>query len=736
MRIDFIDIQNFRKLKKCRVKLSEEKTVFVGANNSGKTSAIEALMRFLKKPHHKYLSTIDFTLSNWEGINKIALNWLKMNSDDVYLNLDVWYPYVPSLDVWIQVEDSEIHYVSHIIPTLDWTGGKLGVRLVFEPKNVEELYKAYKHAFETAKQQSENHKNGKKIKLWPQSMKDFLDKDKKLHEYFNVNAYILDPSKSKQDIPQALPKDSEPIDGEPFNGLFKIDIIYAQRGFSDPNTSESSASDKKLSAQLKSYFEKHLDPSELPEGDDLNALGAIDVATNTFDKKLKNSFKAPIKELEELNYPGFSDPKIQVASKLNLPDSLNHDAAVQFDVFGDNADSDNTSLALPEKYNGLGYQNLISIVFKLIRYRDEWMRVGKIGKKIQSKSNFIEPLHIVLIEEPEAHLHTQAQQVFIKKSYKILRNHTDLLKENSQFTTQLIVSTHSSYIAHEIDFVNLRYFKRVPVDKANTVPFSKVVDLSNTFGDNLDTAKFAIRYLKTTHCDLFFADATILVEGSAERMLMPHFIKKHFPKLHRNYISILEIGGSHAHHLKPLIEKLGLLSLVITDLDSIKKDSTKVQPETEKEYQTGNSTLKLWIPKKTSLDELLSINSENKVSNCVRVAYQHKVSVQYSGKKDEVDVAIPYTFEDALVLSNIDLFKTIEKTGLIKKMSDAVDVVKNPSLNEACQSMFDELRKSRKKAEMALELLYVTDLKKLNPPEYIKEGLDWLQTQLNNRQVK
>ena len=66
MRIEFVDIQNFRKLKTCRVDFSEKKTVFVGANNSGKTSAMNALMAFLKKSRHKDLSTTDFTLSNWK----------------------------------------------------------------------------------------------------------------------------------------------------------------------------------------------------------------------------------------------------------------------------------------------------------------------------------------------------------------------------------------------------------------------------------------------------------------------------------------------------------------------------------------------------------------------------------------------------------------------------------------------------------------------------------------------
>ena len=70
MKIAFIDIQNFRKLKSCRVELSENKTLFVGANNSGKTSAMDALIIFLKRTRQKDLSTTDFTLSNWNDINR------------------------------------------------------------------------------------------------------------------------------------------------------------------------------------------------------------------------------------------------------------------------------------------------------------------------------------------------------------------------------------------------------------------------------------------------------------------------------------------------------------------------------------------------------------------------------------------------------------------------------------------------------------------------------------------
>ena len=729
MKIAFIDIQNFRKLKCCRIELSENKTLFVGANNSGKTSAMDALIIFLKRTRQKDLSTTDFTLSNWNSINKIATDWIdNQNPDDLNLEPEQWHPHIPSVDIWLDVKDTEIYYVSHIIPTLDWSNGSLGIRLTFEPKNVENLYKAYKSAYEAAKSTSEARKNGRPLTLWPQTMRDFLDKE--LHQHFTIKSYILDPTKFTDAAPQELSENSEPLDSYPFNRLFKIDIINAQRGFSDPNSSEEgSRSGRRLSAQLRAYFEKHLNPAELPDINDLDALDAIETARTAFDKRLKESFKASISELEELNYPGFSDPKIQISSKVNPLEGLNHDAAVQFNVLRDDTKPDDIALCLPEKYNGLGYQNLISIIFNLIRFRDEWMRIGKAGKRPESSNDYIEPLHVVLVEEPEAHLHAQVQQVFIKKAYGVLRNHDDL-GEEKQFSTQLVISTHSSHIAHEIDFQNLRYFKRMPARFTTSAPCAEVVNLSTTFGDDSATAKFATRYLKTTHCDLFFADAAILVEGPAERMLVPHFIKNKFPELDRNYISLLEIGGSHAHRLKPLIENLGLLTLVITDLDSIGKDTLgKVLPERHKEYRTGNNTIKSWVPGKTDLDQALAASAEDKVKDgLVRVAYQCEIELKYSG---ECVTAIPYTFEDALTLSNIDIFK--EKTdanGLIKKMADAVN---KENFSEACQDLYDALGKNSKKAEMALDLLYTTEPNDLEPPHYIFEGLSWMQNALKHK---
>ncbi|WP_036768654.1 AAA family ATPase [Photorhabdus australis] len=761
MKIARIDIQNFRKLQSCRVELAGKSTVFVGANNSGKTSAMDALIMFLKKAKRKELSTTDITLSNWATINSVGTGWISESEKQAPvpdLTLDTWRTQFPSIDVWLEVDELQIHYVSHILPTLDWDGGLLGVRLILEPKNLELLYKAYINAYSAARETISAHKieadetTGSPLVLWPTSMRDFLDR--KLQEFFAISAYVLDPALADNEQPQAFTEFMEAIDGDPFDGLFKIDIINAQRGFSDSNAGEGAANtDRRLSAQLRNYFDKHLDPSELPDVSDLDALEAMESARTVFDQKLKTSFSAAIGELEGLNYPGFSDPQILLSSKVNPLEGLNHDSAVQFKVIR-SEDPSGDAFCLPEKYNGLGYQNLISMIFNLIRFRDEWMRVGKVSKREKSNNRPIEPLHLMLIEEPEAHLHAQVQQVFIKKAFSVLRNHPDL-EEKQQFATQMIVSTHSSHIAHETDFTGLRYFRRKPLVNELEVPNACIVNMSTTFGadrkktkgeiaqetqeqERIATAQFATRYLKTTHCDLFFADVAILVEGPAERMLVPHFIRNHYPDLDRSYISILEIGGSHAHRLRPLIEALGIPTLVITDLDSIQAESTsKARPVMGQGLKTGNDTLKTWAPGKTLLDEVLRAEFEQKTASNgkVRVVYPCTVSIQFKDEKDvpdqpEPESAIPYTFEDALVLANLSVFrKMTDKTGLIKKMVEAVN---QSMLDTACHSMFCALDKNAKKAEMALDLLYSVELSTFKAPHYIAEGLNWLEKELIN----
>lgn len=752
MHIDFVEIANFRKLLSTRVGLSSEKTVFVGANNSGKTSAITALRYFLVDRERSSFCFNDFTLSHWPAINAMGVAWEAAHDANQPPPEPEWGAVLPFLDVWLHVADDEVHYVPKILPTLDWDAGRLGVRMRLEPKDATQLQQEYVTARAQALALQAAgaalaEEQGKaaadfQVAIWPQNLVEFLQR--RLAAFFTVRAYVLNPAACIDPEhgvakPQALNGD-EPIDGDPFRGLIRIDEISAQRGFG--MTSEDNGEDaavtvggsRKLSVQLRQYYTRHLDPYENPDAQDLLALKAIEEAQQAFNLRLSDGFKRPLKEMHKLGYPGVTDPRLNISTRLRPVEGLNHDAAVQFVVPIQDGDTA-TELYLPENSNGLGYQNLISMVFRLMSFRDSWMRVGK-AKHKTADDTIIPPLHLVLIEEPEVHLHTQVQQVFIRQAYKILRNHGDL-GTSPNFVTQMVVSTHSSHIAHECKFDSLRYFRRLPGGE-KAIPTSCVVNLENAFGVDADTKRFVTRYLRVTHCDLFFADAAVLIEGPAERILVPNFVNSHpeFEKLSESYITWLEIGGSHAHKLRSLVEKIGLTTLIITDIDSCNAGNASAPPVRGAGQTTRNATLRTWWPAITELDPLLDTPENEKAKNyadenfSVRVAYQSPIQATF---KDVTAEALSYTLEDAIVMANLALFETLPGNGLIARFRDAI--INSTDLNALSGALKTALAGGGK-AEFALDLLEIEDQLALKPPAYIKHGLLWLADQLEQKQVE
>jgi predicted ATP-dependent endonuclease of OLD family len=760
--IEFVEIANFRKLLSARVDLSTTTTLFVGANNSGKTSAMLAMRRFLS-PRRCPFEIHDLTLCHWPNLITLGESWIAARDADEVVDLTIapWVSSLPTLDLWLHVETGEMHHVRDLIPTLDWEGGRLGVRLRYEPKDLGLLYKDFMGAVTDAEAMKaaaiaavavehpdvDPQPDPPKLTVWPTNLIDFLSK--RLSAHFTIRAYTLDPALlvdpvKSQAQPQALPLASLPIEGDPLKGLIRVHDIPAQRGFGEEQSGDDdddtpvSASSNRLSDQLRSYYAKHLDPTKGPDPKDLGALQAIEAAQDAFDKRLTESFTAAFSEVEGMGYPGVTDPRPRVSTRLKAIDGLNHSAAVSFEV--DVIAEDGVTmplLRLPEANNGLGYQNLISMIFRLMSFRDAWMRVGKASKG--GVINSTEPLHLVLVEEPEAHLHAQVQQVFIKKAYAVLRAHDDLIG-NDKLRTQLVVSTHSSHVAHETSFACLRYFRRLPAGMVAKVPVSTVINLSEVFGTSNDTERFVTRYLRAQHADLFFADAAILVEGPAERMLLPNFIRAHYDELNQCYITLLEIGGSHAHRLKSLIDHLGLLTLIVTDLDTLDKTGgASVQPAMGVDQKTNNATLKTWVPGTDDVDTLLDAPVAYKIQSqpedqlfAVRVAYQTPLTVTLPGT-DAPEIALPYTFEDALVFENLAFFAALKGTGLVRKFSDAIEA--GGGAAAIGEQMYLAL-KNGKKAEFALDVIETEGFKDLVVPRYIAEGLEWLLLQLKKKRVE
>lgn len=729
MKILSIHIRNFRRLYQCYIDFSKDTTLFVGANNSGKTSAMDALGKFLTGRAFVFN---DFTLSNRKLIDSIGEKWVEPDCEkpDTLSSLS---HILPAMDFWLDVNAEELHYVVDIIPTLEWRGGKLGVRLLFQPKDIGTLFSDYREAYFVARRTELTGADDRNcsISLFPKSLCEFIDR--KLAIYFSVKSYVLDPQRGEEKPPQDTSFEMGCFTDNPLKGIVRVDMISAQRGFSDPDAREGGEHNRtRLSTQMREYYDKHLDPEKLPNSEDLRILNVTKDAKDVFDRNLLVKFKPAIREIEALGYPGIANPKITIKSKVSASEIINHDSAIQYSL-----STKDDELVLPEKYNGLGYQNLISMIFRLMSFRDGWMRKGKAVSGEGSGNVAIEPLHLVLVEEPEAHLHMQVQQVFIRKAYAVLRNHENL-GEKTVFSTQLVISTHSSHIAREERFENLRYFKRLPEGNECEVATSMVINLSDLFGKDDATNKFVTRYLQTTHCDLFFADGAILVEGAVENMLIPHFIRNKYEKLNQCYLTILSINGKHSHRFSRLIEKLALPTLIITDLDSVESIGyhKKTIPVRDKGLISGNYAITDWIVKENKLDQLLDMPECRKVlsgeSVCdysIRVAYQTPTRIDFNNKTIE---ALSRTFEDSLIYSNIELFKKFkfeEAGSLLKTVCESL--TSTDPFETVQRKIFDTLKSnSDKKSEFALDLIYYVEPSILNVPRYIKEGLDWLQEKL------
>ncbi len=337
----------------------------------------------------------------------------------------------------------------------------------------------------------------------------------------------------------------------------------------------------------------------------------------------------------------------------------------------------------------------------------------------QPKTVMRDPLPEVL----RGNLHAQVQQVFVSKAYHTLRNHPDL-RDKAEYQTQLVISTHSSHIIDDIDFKDLRYFRRNGGNDGIPMDHTAIANMSELFEDAKDELQFVRKHLKLTHCDIFFADGVIFVEGQAERLLVPEFISKSFPELSSRYISMLEVSGAHTHKYKDLVEKLGVVTLILTDLDSVNSGKKSCFPQRNSDQKSNNDTLRIWHPKKEPLDDLLSLPDGEHTTNSdgapLYVAYQKPVEI--SGKE-----VLARTFEDALILANFesDFFQA-------KAKIKAAKVDHEEGTKSLEESLYDYV-KTLKKGDFAFNCLFHLAAEKNNkfdPPEYMHKGLKWLEDQL------
>lgn len=718
MHLHSFRVKNFRRLKDVHVELEQSVSVFVGANNSGKTSAAHVILIFLANSKEKF-SIHDFSSECWTDLN--ALGALKADEEEFTLD-SAKFPKI-SLDLWFDVSAEDLYRVIDLLPSLTWSGTQVGIRIEFGPANLFELLNRYRDAKNRAVENMQQDEKGE-YHPWPRTLTDYLTD--RLNQEFDLKYYVLDRAAFDENFnetileykPQELTADKGKNGAQIIKRILRVDCLDAQRHLSDHSGSRS----EDLSRCLSRFYSRNLKKRE----EDYSIQKALSDAKMELNNHLSKVFEPTLAHLRNLGYPGLNDPKLLIKSALNPATVLSsHDGATVHYAL-ENSPSEHEEYSLPDRYNGLGFKNLIYMVVELLDIHAQWLDTEEDRP----------PLHLIFIEEPEAHLHTQLQQVFIRKIFEVIH----IEGEANNYTSQLVVTTHSPHILYEGGFQPIRYFRRNTIEG---VQISQVLNLSAFYNkEDTENRNFLQRYLKLTHCDLFFADAAILVEGNVERLVIPLAISKASEKLKSSCLCILEVGGAFGHRFKSLIEFLGIPTLIITDIDSVlpkpaeieeideegdeEENAGKACPVNTPGAVTSNQTLVEWLPRKSKISELLQATDKEKTQEpteksraWIKVVYQTSHEVEWRGEKSEL---AGRTFEEAFALENLAWTQDLNHKSL------GLRIPKNDEKNLATLSklIYKRVKSSDfDKTDFALALL-AEQPDEWIVPRYIDNGLQWL----------
>ena len=275
----------------------------------------------------------------------------------------------------------------------------------------------------------------------------------------------------------------------------------------------------------------------------------------------------------------------------------------------------------------LGGANLIYLSLKLLEF-EKVKRENKIA-------NFI------LIEEPEAHIHTHIQKTLFQK----------LDKQK----TQVFISTHSTHISSVSNISSMNILSR---EKQKAEVYNPAKNL-----DKGDIIKLE-RYLDANRTNLLFAKGVILVEGDAEHILIPEIVKKVLGvSLDELGISIINIGSTGFENVAQLFHNdrvkrncsiltdndLSIVELpdpLIGDSDYVKScRQSEVSGKARKikldKYCEENDYLKPFYAKHTFEVDFLNANNKFEINQTVKKAYKHKADRERIKKLiDDEDIAV------------------------------------------------------------------------------------------------
>ncbi|AUW57562.1 ATP-dependent endonuclease [Sphingobium sp. SCG-1] len=658
MRIESAEIRNFRLLADAALALEGLTTVIVGRNNSGKTSLSEIMKRLLTDSNASF-QLEDFSSASYSGFCA-ALDARNAGTGDeavrtllpaielrIRLNYDIDQPEFGPLAPFVVDLDPDCQ---HVLVVIRYELKDGAIAALFEGASVEALTDETRIAF-------------------------FRLLRERVSQHYSMTIRAEDPNDATN---------VRVMQPGSLKHLVKTGFINAQRGLDDVTSRESDV----LAKVLESMFS--MASSEAADEGDKAIADALTTAVQDIQTQLDQNFAGQLSKLlptlKSFGYPGLGGQDLQTETILDVKRLLSNFTKVRYAGFG--------GVPLPESYNGLGVRNLIFILLQLVgfykAYRAEPVAAG---------------VHLVFIEEPEAHLHPQMQEVFIRQLANIAKQLVDGTEDDVTWPVQFVVSTHSSHIANAAGFESIRYFLAVAAPDAPAgVRQTRIKDLRRGLADKPEPEKrFLHQYMTLTRCDLFFADKAILVEGLSERLMLPGITRKfelaepEAPKLSTQYTSIIEVGGAYAHRFVDLLEFLELRTLIITDLDSTLVNGGEACA-VHLGTATSNACIKSWFDDDPlTLAVIAAKPDDAKRKGCSRIAYQcPEILGGPCGR----------TFEDAFILANAAKF------GVAGADTHALEIAAR-----AKAATF-------KKSDFALT--YAIEDEDWGAPKYLTDGIRWL----------
>jgi putative ATP-dependent endonuclease of the OLD family len=655
MRIHRAKIRNFRLLRRVEIGFEEQTTLIVGRNNSGKTSIGEIFRRLLSDRSLSFRLE-DFSLGCherfWRALQKFRA---QPNEAGVLRRLPVIRL---TLDIGYDVNAADLGPLSECIIDLNPDCAEARLEFRFSPKAT-----ALKTLFADYVEQLGGEEADR--------ARFFRFVETHIQDAYISTLETVDPNDSTN---------RKSLELKILAALVGSGFINAQRGLDDDTQRERDVLGKVVEVLFQSALTDEVDDARRTTAEQLKEV------VETIQSDVHNGFNTGLTSLlpafDLFGYPGLSDPGLVTETNFDINKLLKDYTKVRYR--GANG------ITLPETYSGLGTRNLVYMLLQLLRFFREFQATPTTAG-----------VHLIFIEEPEAHLHPQMQEVFIRQLDHVASTFVAQLNADKPWPVQFMVTTHSSHIANEARFESLRYFLSIADDDGFRQSIIK--DLRQGMGSApAQEREFLHQYLTLSRCDLFFADKAVLIEGTAERLLLPAMIRKTDadaqgqPPLRRQYLTVMEVGGAYAHRFFDLLSFLQLRTLVITDIDSVavSANGKRIAVPVAEGTFTSNACIKHWYEPDVSPAELLAKTPDEKVVDGRRLAFQ--IPETDGGPSAR-------SFEDAFILANQELFELGEGDPATRAY---------------------ELAAEQKKSSFALT--HAIEQTQWRTPRYIAEGLRWL----------